>query len=257
MSKYKLRPIEEDRREYLENVQDSKELHDMATNFHSITAPLKYAYNFDWFGRPIIQLPQDIVMMQDIIWKLKPELIIETGVARGGSLILYSSLLHLIDIANKKMKIESAVESEVWGIDIKVHDENKEAIAAHPFSDKIKIFEKSSTDLDLVDDIKEKSRHFESILVILDSDHTASHVSKELELYAPLVTVGSYCVVFDSTIEDMPADQFLDRDWGPGNSPRTAANEFVSKNPNYQVDKDIDKKLLITAAAGGFVKRLS
>ena len=257
MSKYKLKPIEEDREEFLIKARDNKELDKVINDFHVVTAPLKYAYNFDWLGRPVIQLPQDIVMMQDILWKVKPDLIIETGVARGGSLIFYSSILSLIDLAESKMGINKSVDSEVWGIDIKVHTENKEAIFAHPFSDKIKIFEESSTNIGLVENLRLKSKKFNRILVILDSDHTANHVLKELELYSPFVSVGRYCVVFDSTIEDLPEKQFRDRDWGPGNSPRTAANKFLETHSNFEVDNDLDSKLLITAASGGFLKRIA
>jgi cephalosporin hydroxylase len=257
MSKYKLKPIEEDRQEFLIKARNNEKLDEMVMDFHLVTAPLKYAYNFDWLGRPVIQLPQDIVMMQDILWKVKPDLIIETGVARGGSLIFYSSILHLIDIAEQKMGNESRVDSAVWGIDIKIHDENKDAICGHPFADKIELFEQSSTDKSLVEKIHAQSQKFNKILVVLDSDHTAAHVLEELEAYAPLVSVGSYCVVFDATIEDFPEEHFADRDWGPGNSPRTAANTFLETNSNFSVDSDLDCKLLVTAAAGGFLRRNS
>lgn len=255
MSKYKLKPIELDREEFLVQARDNAKLEKLASDFHVVTAPLKYAYNFDWLGRPVIQLPQDIVMMQDILWKVKPDLIIETGVARGGSLIFYSSMLHLINVAEEKMGNHQSVVSEVWGIDIKIHDENKEAILGHPFSDRITLFEESSTNKELVEKLKAKAGKFKNILVVLDSDHTAPHVLEELELYAPFVSVGSYCVVFDSTIEDLPEEFFLDRDWGPGNSPRTAANKYLEANANFSVDRDIDSKLILTAAAGGFLRR--
>jgi cephalosporin hydroxylase len=257
MSKYKLKPIEQDREEFLTKVKNNPELDKVINDFHIVTAPLKYAYNFDWLGRPVIQLPQDILIMQDILWKIKPDLIIETGVARGGSLIFYSSILTLIDVANEKMGLKTNVDSEIWGIDIKIHDENKQAIDAHPFSEKIKIFEESSTNLNLVDKLREKSKKFNKVLVILDSDHTAEHVLNELKLYTPFVSVDSYCVVFDSTIEDLPPEHFKDRDWGPGNSPRTAVNNFLKSNTNFQVDEDLDSKLLLTAAAGGFLKKIT
>jgi cephalosporin hydroxylase len=251
----KLRSIEHDREAFLEKARNNQDLQKIVADFHSTTAPLKYAHNFDWFGRPIIQLPQDIIVMQELLWDLQPDLIIETGVARGGSLIFYSSILHLLDLANEKMGNDTQAKSEVWGIDIRVHSENKEAIVSHPFADKIRIFEGSSTDPSLAKVVAEEARGFSKVLVCLDSDHAADHVLMELEMYAPLVSVGSYCVVFDSTIEDMPAELFEDREWGPGNSPRSAATRYLEKNSGFTVDRDIDCRLVLTAASGGFLRR--
>lgn len=201
----------------------------------------KYSYNFSWFGRPIIQYPQDMIAMQEIIWEVKPELIIETGIAHGGSLIYYASLLELIG------------KGEVLGIDIEIRPHNREAIEAHPMFKRIRLLEGSSIAPDIVDQVR-KPAEGKRVLVVLDSNHTHDHVLAELEAYAPLVAVGSYCVVMDTVVEDMPKDLFPDRPWGKGNSPKTAVWEFLRNNDRFEVDKEIENKLLITVAPDGYLK---
>ena len=247
--------IDKDRLDYAEKVKNSEALDKLAKLFHQETAELKYAYNYDWFGRPIIQLPQDVVVMQEIIFDVKPDLIIETGVAHGGSLIFYSSMLHLLDLHDSK-KGNIPTERSVLGIDIKIHDHNRDFILEHPFSDKICLHESSSVCDSIKPFIDQATNDKKSILVVLDSNHTEDHVYKELNLYSQYVTTKSYCIVFDSTIEDMPKEMFSNRDWGPGNNPRTAVNKFLSENSNFILDENIDNKPIITAAKGGFLKKL-
>ncbi len=203
----------------------------------------KYSYNFTWLGRPIIQFPQDIIAMQEIIWQTKPDLIIETGIAHGGSLIFYASMLELI-----------GGMGQVLGIDIDIREHNRLEIEKHPMFKRIKTIQGSSTDETVVKQTYEFARNSKQVLVVLDSNHTHNHVLRELQLYSPLVTMGSYLVVFDTIIEDMPIDFFPDRPWGKGNNPKTAVREFLKNNDRFVIDKNIDGKLLITVAPDGYLK---
>ena len=220
----------------------------------------KYLYNFDWLGRPIIQYPQDMVAIQEIIWQVRPTLIIETGIAHGGSLILSASMLALLDYCEA---VESGTpidpsnsKRKVVGIDIEIRQHNRAAIEGHPMGSKIEMIEGSSTDQGVVNQVAEIAKDHSSVLLFLDSNHTHEHVLGELAAYANLVSVGSYCVVFDTFVEDMPAGYFADRPWDKGNSPRTAVVEFLKLHPRFEVDESIQNKLLITVAPGGFLKRI-
>lgn len=203
----------------------------------------KYYYNFDWLGLPIIQYPQDMVAVQEIIWKTKPDVIIETGVARGGSLILSASILHLLN-----------GNGRVIGVDIDIRKHNRDAIEAHPLAFRIDLIQGSSTDDHILHQVQEKIKEGKRVMVILDSNHTHAHVFKELELYSPLVTAGCYCVVLDTFIEDLPDDFFPDRPWSKGNNPKTAVHEFLKLTDRFEIDTFIHKKLSITAAPDGYLK---
>ena len=210
----------------------------------------KYSYNFSWLGRPIIQYPQDIVAMQELIWALQPDLIIETGIAHGGSLILYASLLELNAVAG------GPPDARVVGIDIDIRAHNRSAIEAHPFSRRIDMIEGSSVDDAVVAQVRAAAAGHERVLVCLDSNHTHAHVLAELEAYAPMTSVGSYCVVFDTVIEDLPAGMFPDRPWGPGDNPKTAVQEYLESHPEFEIDQRMDDKLLVTVAPSGYLKRI-
>lgn len=222
---------------------------------------LKYSYHFEWLGRPIIQYPQDMVAMQELIWSIQPDLIIETGIAHGGSLILSASMLAMLDYCDAAtagvVLDTNSSKRKVLGLDIDIRKHNKEAIELHPLAHKIEMIEGSSISDEVVNQVTGKAKAYERILVCLDSNHTHEHVLAELEAYAPLVSKGSYCVVFDTIVEDMPADLFPDRPWGPGDNPKTAVWEFLETHPEYEVDKNIENKLLITVAPDGFLKRIS
>ncbi len=205
----------------------------------------KYAYNFSWMGRPIIQLPQDMIAMQEIIWVVQPDLIIETGIAHGGSLIYYASLLEML-----------GGDGYVLGIDIDIRAHNRETIETHPMFKRIQMIEGSSVSDEVATQVAEHSRDKKSVLVALDSDHTHEHVLAELNIYAQHVTRGSYIVVFDTLLEDMPGDLVKDRPWGPGDNPKTAVRQFLSGTNDFMIDKDIDSKILITAAPDGYLKRV-
>ena len=194
----------------------------------------------------MIQLPMDAIAMQEIIWSVKPDLIIETGVAHGGSVIMSASMLQLIG------------KGDVIGIDIDIRTHNRIAIETHPLASRIKLIEGSSIDTNTVEKVKQLAAEKTKILVFLDSNHTHEHVLAELNAYGPLVSVDSYVVVFDTFVEDLPDDyEWTDRPWGKGNNPRTAVWEWIQKNKNFSIDKSIEDKLLITSAPDGFLRRTS
>lgn len=210
----------------------------------------KYAYNFTWLGRPVIQNPADLIAMQEILWQVKPDLIIETGVAHGGSLLFYSSILELNAAAG------GPTHAAVLGVDIDIRAHNRQAIQDHPFSSRVHLLQGSSVEDTLIERVREFASNYKRILVCLDSNHTHEHVIRELELYAPLVTVGSYCVVFDTFVEDMPKNLFADRPWGPGDNPKTAVHEFLKRDTDFEIDTEFPAKLMITVAPDGFLKRV-
>ena len=221
---------------------------------------LDYEYNFGMLGRPIIQMPQDIVAMQEIIWKVKPDLIIETGIAHGGSLIFSASQLAQLDLCDA---IEAGTtldpkksKRKVLGIDIDIRAHNRTAIEAHPLASRIQMIQGSSIAPDIIEQVHAVASNYSRVLVCLDSNHTHDHVLAELEAYASLVSIDSYCVVFDTLIEDMPADMFPDRPWGPGDNPKTAVWEYLKSHPEFEIDKSIQNKLLITVSPDGYLKRV-
>jgi cephalosporin hydroxylase len=260
--------------ECIRNVQEQAkdiELRTTTGNFLRQTFSHKYTYNFEFLGRPIIQYPQDIVAMQEIIWRTRPDLIIETGIAHGGSLIMSATMLSMLDMCDaieRKEKINpSESQRKVIGIDVDIRPHNRQAIERHPMSSRIQMIQGSSVAQPVIDQVHEIASMHESILVCLDSNHTHEHVLAELEAYAPLVSVDNYCVVFDTIVEDLSDQQVADRPWGKGNNPKTAVwaylarltnrNEQAGHNPSikFEIDKVIENKLLITVARDGFLRR--
>jgi len=232
----------------------------------------KYSYNFTWLGRPIIQYPQDIVAIQELIWQTKPDLIIETGIAHGGSLILYASMLALIDYT-EAVRLGSSIDPKrakrkILGIDIEIRSHNRSAIEAHPMAHRIKMIEGSSVAPEVIAQVHEYAKSFSRILICLDSNHTHDHVLAELEAYAPLTSRGSYCVVFDTVIQDMPPNSFPDRPWDKGNNPKTAVWEYLRRierdgrkgadgeTIKFEIDKKVENKLLVTVAPDGYLRRM-
>ncbi len=232
----------------------SKKLNDLTRDFMSESHLLKYSYNYKWLGRPIIQYPQDIVAFQEIIFEVKPNLIIETGIAHGGSLILSASLLSLLDIMEGVDTNQSL--RKVIGVDIDIREHNYNAIKKHPLQNKIEMVEGSSIDLTIFNKVKDLAENYKNILVCLDSNHTHKHVTQELNLYSDLVTKDSYCIVYDTVIEDLPSICCNDRPWPVGDNPLTAVNEWLKLNKNFEVDDYYDKKSMISVAKGGFLKRI-
>jgi cephalosporin hydroxylase len=217
-------------------------LKELATEWLRETARYQYSYNFTWLGRPIIQFPQDILAMQEIIWRVRPDLIIETGIAHGGSLVFYASLLELLG------------HGQVLGIDVDIRTHNRMEIERHPMFKRIGMIEGSSVDARVAEQAHQLARDQKNVLVALDSNHSHQHVLRELQLYSPLVEAGSYLVVFDTSIEDMPKGFFPSRPWDRGSNPRTAAQEFLASTDRFVVDEEIEGKLLISANRGGYLK---
>ncbi len=257
-------PIEIFKQEVVDNISSlgkANDLQRLSLDWFVESFKYKYSYNFSALGRPIIQYPQDIIAMQEIIWKVKPDLIIETGIAHGGSLIMSASVLSLIDYCEavekgEKLDPKAPNRRRVLGIDIDIRAHNHEAILAHPMAHRIEMIQGSSIDPDTVTKVKQFAKGYKNILVTLDSNHSHKHVLAELEAYAPLVTPGSYCVVMDTIVDLMPDGTVIDRPWGKHDNPRTAALEYAKKHKEFMVDKDIDHKLQITGCPDGFLKRV-
>ncbi len=244
--------VEGFRKEAAENVEAlgrDRDLHALSRIWSRETNQHKYTYNFSWLGQPIIQYPQDMVAMQEIIWRVRPDLIIETGIAHGGSLIFSASMLELLAACG-------GGGGEVLGVDIEIRPHNREAIRAHPLSRRISMIEGSSIDPKVVAEVHGRAAGKKRPLVCLDSNHTHDHVLAELEAYAPLTGVGSYCVVFDTLIDDMPETMFRHRPWGKGNNPKTAVRAWLPSHPEFEIDASLPHKLLITTAPDGFLRRL-
>jgi len=221
-----------------------------ASEFMKASFGAKYSYNFSWLGRPVIQYPQDIVAMQELIWTLQPELIIETGIAHGGSLIFSASMLEL------NAACGGPADAKVVGVDIDIRAHNRKAIEAHPMFRRITMVEGSSVAPAVVDAVRAMAAGKKSVLVCLDSNHTHEHVLAELEAYAPMTTVGSYCVVFDTIVEDLPEALSFERPWGPGDNPKTAARRYLADHPEFEIDHRVDAKTLISVAPHGYLRRV-
>ncbi len=242
-------PIQEfidQRKLRVEDNANNEKLSSAAEAFNIESNKAQYSYNFSWMGRPIIQYPQDMLAMQEIIWDIKPDLIIETGIAHGGSLIYYASLLELIG------------KGEVLGIDIDIREHNRKEIEQHPMFKRIKMIQGSSIDPAIVAEVEEHTKNKQTILVTLDSNHTHKHVLAELNMYSPFVSLNSYIVVYDTIVENLPDDYLPGhlRPWGKGNNPLTALNTFIQENSNFKIDKSINNKLLISVAPDGYLKRV-
>lgn len=236
--------FEQERADRIANNGQNPQLQEAAKAFNTASNSSQYSYNFSWMGRPIIQYPQDMIAMQEIIWSIKPDLIIETGIAHGGSLIFYASLLELIG------------NGQVLGIDIDIRKHNRVAIEQHPMYKRIEMIEGSAISEETIEKVKAFAANYKKVLVVLDSNHTHDHVLDELNLYSPLVSKGSYIVVFDTIVEDLPEGYFSQkRPWGIGNNPKTAVYEFLKSNPDFEIDTAINNKLLISVAPDGYLKR--
>lgn len=227
-----------------------KRLLAVSRDLHNAMGAYNYFYHFSWAGMPILQTPQDIVQLQELVWRIQPDLIIETGIARGGSLILYASLLAL------NATCGGPQDAKVLGIDIDIRKHNRVKIEAHPLFNRVSMIEGSSISQDVIDKVRALAHGKDKVLVCLDSNHTHDHVLAELEAYAPLTSVGSYCVVFDTLVDELPEENYRDRPWGPGNNPKTAVWDFLKGHPEFEIDKSIQYKLLMTAAPDGFLKRI-
>lgn len=269
-----MNPIEQFERERTDRIAAYKEdnqLGSLSRSWLIETMAKKYVYNFTWLGRPIIQYPQDMVAVQEILWEVKPDVVIETGIAHGGSLILSASMLALIDyceaIERGTALDPKAERRRVIGVDIDIREHNRKAIENHPLASKIEMIQGSSIDPATVEEVRSRITPSERVLIFLDSNHVHDHVLAELEAYAPLTSVGSYCVVFDTFVEDMPDDLFPDRAWCKGDNPKTAVHEYLrllksegraaldGKSLKFEFDHTLENKLQVTVAPDGYLKR--
>lgn len=241
-------PVQEFIQERVDRIEkngQNESLKEAARVFNTESNKSQYSYNFSWMGRPIIQYPQDMIAMQEIIWEIKPDLIIETGIAHGGSLIYYASLLELIG------------NGEVVGIDIDIRKHNREEIEKHPMFKRIKMIEGSAISEETIKKVTTHTVGKKRILVCLDSNHTHEHVLQELKMYSPFVSLGSYIIAFDTIVENLPEGYFSQkRPWGIGNNPMTAVDEFIKSNPGFIIDTAVDNKVLISVAPKGYLKRV-
>ena len=251
---------------HIQSIAADASFHDFTQQWLMKAVQHNYAQNFSWLGRPIVQIPQDIYALQEIIWQVKPDLIIETGVAHGGSLIMSASMLALLDyceaVAQGTTLDPKKTARKVVGIDIDIRAHNRKAIEAHPLTHFIHLIEGSSIADDVVAQVQQMATQFRRVLICLDSNHTHDHVLAELKAYAHLVTPGSYCIVWDTGVEDFPAGFCADRPWDKGNNPKTAAHEFLRHHQQksgcqFEVDKTIEHKITITASPDGFLKRVA
>ena len=239
-----IKQFESEVRETIAAMAADLELQTLTKSWIQEISRYKYDYTFTWLGRPIIQFPQDMIAMQEILWQVQPDLVIETGIAHGGSLVFHASMLELIG------------KGIVLGIDCDIRPHNREAITSHRMASRIKMIEGDSTEEHTLNQVRQIAQDHETVLVCLDSHHTHEHVLRELDLYASLVTPGSYVIVFDTVIEDLPPGFFPNRSWDKGNNPKTAVWEFLKTHDEFVIDHYIQNKLLITAAPDGYLRRI-
>lgn len=267
-----IKQFELERAANVEALGHDTELRNITSDWLLRSLSHRYSYHFTALGRPIIQYPQDMVAMQELIWEARPDLIIEAGIAHGGSLILHASMLALLDytdaVEEGRALDPKISHRRVIGLDIDIRAHNRSAIESHPMAHLITMIEGSSVSPETIEAVHAIARGYKRILVILDSNHTHEHVLAELKAYAPLTSKGSYCVVFDTVVEDLPGTLYPDRPWAPGNSPKTAvwsyleylaSNEVTAQDGErlaLAVEKSIENKLLITVAPDGYLRRL-
>ena len=254
-----IRQFQRERAERIESYKSDKFFQQLSGSWLAESMARKYVYNFEWLGRPIIQYPQDMVAVQELVWRCRPDLIIETGIAHGGSLILSASLLALLEMFEAMEKGTELdlhnPKKKIIGIDIDIREHNRRAIEAHPLAGRIQMFEGSSIDSKMINQVHDAAGGFKNIMVFLDSMHTHDHVLAELNGYAPLVGSGSYCVVFDTYIENMIPGFFPNRPWDVGNNPMTAVKQWLADNEDFEVDTEMEVKLQVTVAPNGFLRR--
>ena len=235
--------FEYDQRKNVIGMQSDSALQSAAHEVMDGVARNKYTYNFKWLGLPIIQLPTDIVAMQEVIWEIQPDVIVETGIARGGSLIFYASMLELLDNGGK-----------VIGVDVDIRPPQREMIENHKLFKYVSLLEGDSTNENIFSEVRDLVGDRDNVLVILDSNHTHEHVLAELELYSTFVQQGGYLIVFDTVIADMPEDTLVGRSWTLERNPKTAVHEFLQKSDRFEIDKELEAKLLMTNAPDGFLR---
>ena len=221
---------------------DHQALQYIAYLFMKTSWNCKWTYNFNWFGRPIIQLPEDMLMLQEVIYRVKPDVLIETGVAHGGSGVFYASLF------------EAMGKGRVISIDIEIRPHNREALERHPLIKRITLIERSSTDPKTLSEVRELLKPGETVMVVLDSNHTRAHVLRELALYSPLVTPGSYIVATDGNMVDLYDVPRGNPEWVTDN-PKSAVHDFLESHPEFSIDAEPTRLAPLTGSPDGYLKR--
>jgi len=254
-----IKEFEEQRKEIIRALGQDADIARVSNDWMGLVNAKQYSYTFEALGRPIIQYPQDMVALQEIVWATRPDLIIETGIAHGGSLILSASLLAMLDYCDA-IEAGDVLDPQkprrrVLGIDIDIRAHNRAAIEAHPLSGRIDMLEGSAIAPEIVEQVHAHAEGAGRVMVCLDSNHTHDHVMAELDAYADLVTPGCYCIVFDTVVEDLPAEMSSNRPWGPGDNPKTAVHAWLPEHPEFEIDKSIDAKLLVSVAPDGYLRR--
>lgn len=261
-----------ERRERIDGYRQDAEWKALSERWRDTAFAQNYVYNFDWLGRPIVQMPADMVAVQELIWSCKPDLIVETGIAHGGSLMLSASMLALLDIADAVTGGTTldprTPRRKVLGIDIDIRAHNKHEIENHPLFSWIEMIEGSSIADETTQAAAAVASGYERVMVFLDSNHTHEHVLAELEAYAPLVSPQCYCVVFDTVVEHLPAEMYPNRPWAPGDNPKTAVNAYLTlldtegrqdvsgADLMFEVDEKLDAKVALSSAPGGYLRRV-
>lgn len=234
--------LEADRLKTAKTLEQDNEVQQLAIDLITKSDQHFHAYQWNWLGLPIIQMTEDVMAAQELIWKVKPDVIVETGIAWGGSMVLYASMLELIG------------KGEVIGIDLVLPQSNIDKIMAYPFSKRISMIQGSSIDQSIVDQVKAKIKPGQTVMLMLDSNHTHAHVLDELKMYSPLVTKDSYIIVSDTIVEDIPPQAHRPRPWGPGDNPKTAVNEFLKTTDRFELDAYYNAKILMTFDKGGYLR---
>lgn len=223
--------------------KDYKHLDEVSFNWVKASIENKLAYEVDWLGIPIIQSPTDMILIQQLIFNVKPDFVIETGVAHGGSLVFSASIL------------ESIGHGHIIGIDIDIRKHNRRVLEKHRLFKRISLMEGDSTSADILEKIREMVLPKSKVVVFLDSNHYKDHVLKELKLYSRFVDVGSYVVVFDTVTSCMSKHGVCDVSY-LNNGPKEAIEQFLVENRNFQVDEDFNK-LFASYSPDGYLKRIS
>jgi cephalosporin hydroxylase len=242
----------QERAERIRAMGGNQALKDTAQAFTVESTRAGYSYNFSWMGRPVIQYPQDMMALQEIIWEMRPDVVVETGIAHGGSLIFSASMLQLL--GGEGGDAGSGNDRFVLGVDIDIRAHNRAAIEAHPMASRIRMIQGSSVDESIAAQVRQACAGCANPLVVLDSNHTHEHVLRELELYSPLVKKGGWLIVFDTVVENMPGDFYPDRPWGLGDNPMTAVQAFLKTNDRFVVDEAMDAKLCVSMAPRGYLR---
>lgn len=228
--------------EHTRAIAGDAELQRLSLEATTVSDRHHYSYVWRWLGLPIIQMPTDVVATQEVIWETRPQVIVETGIARGGSVLLSASILQLLG------------EGQVVAVDIDIRAHNRAAIESHPLAHRVQLVEGSSLDPAVVADVRARIGDADRVMVVLDSNHTHEHVLEELRLYGEMVTPGQFLVVADTIIEDLPLQEHRPRPWGPGDNPKTALDAFLAETDRFEVDPAMNGKLLMTSSPGGYLR---